>query len=145
MPKSPKKKYKLRPTAVGIHIYAGGFTVGVKQAGFDVLCHLEIGKYGVASVKANWPALPVHIGEENWPLKDLAKKEVDLLYSNPPCAIFSVAGTLPSRSTHILARCSWSAQVIADAACNLFTQLNCSITTQVLAILGCFRWILCDF
>ena len=92
MPKSPKKKYKLRPTAVGIHIYAGGFTVGVKQAGFDVLCHLEIGKYGVASVKANWPALPVHIGEENWPLKDLAKKEVDLLYSNPPCAIFSVAG-----------------------------------------------------
>lgn len=87
----------MKPKAVGIHIFAGGFTYGMKQAGFNVLCHLEIGDYGVASAKANWPGLPIHVGEKQWPLEDLAKENVDVIYGNPPCAIFSSMGIVTTR------------------------------------------------
>lgn len=87
MPKPRRKK----PTALGVHIFAGGFTCGVKQAGFNVLAHLEETNYGVSSAKLNWPDLEIRIGQENWRPEDFQGK-VDFLYSNPPCAIFSTAG-----------------------------------------------------
>lgn len=81
-----------RPKAVGIHIFAGGFTVGIKQAGFDVICHLEDGKYGVASAKLNWPRMPIYQKASNWPLEQLSQEGISLVYCNPPCAPFSTAG-----------------------------------------------------
>ena len=51
-----------KPTAVGMHIFAGGFSVGVQQAGFEVACHLETSAYGVQTARDNlkipvfWPA-----------------------------------------------------------------------------------------
>jgi site-specific DNA-cytosine methylase len=80
-----KQQYK----AVGIHIYAGGFTLGVKRAGFKVLCHLEETAYGTAAVRMNWPDMKIYIGENRWPHE---WEPVDLLYSNPPCAVFSSMG-----------------------------------------------------
>ena len=90
----PKKKR--RPTALGVHIFAGGFTVGVKQAGFRVLGHLEDTEYGVSTARLNWPRLDVRVGKENWQAKEFSGK-VDFLYSNPPCAIFSAAGISVTR------------------------------------------------
>lgn len=79
---------KLR--AVGVDIFAGGFTLGVERH-FDVLAHLEHGPYGVATFKLNRPYVPVHYPPARWPLSSLAGG-VDLMYCNPPCAIVSVAG-----------------------------------------------------
>ena len=84
-------------TALGVHIYAGGFTVGVSKH-FEPLGHLEEGKigYGTPSAKLNFPHLPMISGVENWKpfIQDLRSRRgvPDLVYSNPPCAAFSIAG-----------------------------------------------------
>lgn len=80
-----------RPTAVGMHIFAGGFTVGVREAGFEVACHLEVSPYGVSTAESNL-GLPVFWPKERWPMDALEEAEVDFLYANPPCAVFSNMG-----------------------------------------------------
>lgn len=83
------KKRPLR--AVGCYVFAGGFTVGVRAAGFDVACHLE-GRpaYGREIVALNLPDVTIYEGVEAWPIDDLADgPEIDLLYGNPPCAAWS--------------------------------------------------------
>lgn len=80
--------------AVGANIFAGGFTVGVSKH-FNVLAHLEHDDYGVAVTKANFPKMPVVIGTDEWPEK--ANKPIHFLYSNPPCAIWSLAGNKHGR------------------------------------------------
>lgn len=84
-------------TAVGVYIFAGGFTYGVKQAGFNVVAQLEDGAYGVATTKLNHPELPVHTVPAEWPLDELAARGIDFVYGNPPCAPFSNAGTSPKK------------------------------------------------
>lgn len=78
-------------TALGVYIFAGGFTLGTRRAGFEVLGQLEDGPYGVATTRRNHPDVPVHPDRERWPLAELAGK-VDYVYGNPPCAPFSNAG-----------------------------------------------------
>ena len=78
--------------AVGGFIFAGGFTLGVKRAGFDVLAQLEDGMYGVETTRANHKGLAVHSQQNVWPLEELATQKVDFVYGNPPCAPFSNAG-----------------------------------------------------
>ena len=85
--------------AIGAHIYAGGFTVGVSKY-FNVLAHLEHAAYGKEVVELNFPGLPVHAGgpgswPKSWP-KGSARPR--FLYANPPCAIWS--GASAGRSTH---------------------------------------------
>lgn len=75
-------------TAVGVDIFAGGFTLGVEQH-FRVLAHLEHGPYGVATFRRNRPWVPVHHPKDRWPVDRLRP---DFVYANPPCAIVSVAG-----------------------------------------------------
>ena len=38
--------------AIGAHIYAGGFTLGVQKY-FNVLCHLEESDFGIETVQKN--------------------------------------------------------------------------------------------
>jgi site-specific DNA-cytosine methylase/2-polyprenyl-3-methyl-5-hydroxy-6-metoxy-1,4-benzoquinol methylase len=73
-----------KPRAIGSYVFAGGFTLGVSKH-FDVACHLEEGPYGVAVTKANFPDMPVHVGFDQWPMEQLAKKQWSLLFGNPPC------------------------------------------------------------
>lgn len=85
-------------TAVGAYVYAGGFSVGVRRAGFDVLCHLEGDNgYGVSSAKLNWPELPIFFGPGSWPTSYLREQDIDFVFSNPPCAIFSPMGIVTTR------------------------------------------------
>lgn len=73
-----------RPTALGVYIYAGGFTLGVKKH-FDVKGHCEgPNPYGLSVIKANMPGLPVYAGFDKWPAT-----KVDFVYGNPPCAAWS--------------------------------------------------------
>lgn len=82
-----------RLKALGAWIFAGGFTLGVRES-FDVLAHLEETSYGVATVRRNLPDLPVHVGRDRWPLDALsAGPRIDFLYGNPPCAAWSPAGS----------------------------------------------------
>lgn len=91
-------------TALGADIFAGLFTQGVKQAGFEVLGHLEHGPYGVATAKANFPDLDIRVGRENWNESEF-KGKVDFLYTNPPCAAWSNAAQRGK------ARGSWDTQL----------------------------------
>lgn len=76
--------------AIGAHIYAGGFTVGVCKY-FNVLAHLEHAGYGKDVVRLNFPELPVFDGgPPSWPKKWTGRRP-RFLYSNPPCAIWSGA------------------------------------------------------
>lgn len=81
--------------AVGAYIFAGAFTIGVREAGFEVEAHLEGNSYGVDSARANFPGLPVFVGD--WPIEDLAANPPDLVYCNPPCALFSTMGRATTR------------------------------------------------
>jgi len=87
---------KPQPTALAAFVFAGGFTAGVKAAGFDVLAHFEGSDYGVSSALLNFPDMPIHYGFDQWPMEEYAGK-VDFLYCNPPCAIWSSMGIATTR------------------------------------------------
>ena len=78
-----------RPTALGIYIFAGGFTLGVKKY-FKVLAHFDMG-YGANVMRVNQPDIPLYLDEKYWPIEQF-KSKVDFIYGNPPCAPWSLAG-----------------------------------------------------
>jgi len=81
-----------RHTAVGVHVFAGGHTVGVERH-FEVLAHLENrSAYGARTFKLNRPWVPIYAGVERWPLDALRALDLGYVYCNPPCAIVSAAG-----------------------------------------------------
>ena len=69
--------------ALGAHIYAGGFTLGVMQH-FDVVAHCEDSGFGSETVKNNL-RIPIHL--KPWPTVD----DIALIYCNPPCAPWSAS------------------------------------------------------
>jgi site-specific DNA-cytosine methylase len=86
----------MRYKALGAHIYAGGFTVGVSKH-FDVVGHLEHAAYGKEVVELNFSGLPVISGgPAAWkPFVDAlprGRDRVRFVYANPPCAVWSVIG-----------------------------------------------------
>lgn len=73
-------------TALGVHVFAGGFTRGVQlHGGFDVPAQLEIHGLGEHTVRNKLDVdflMAPHW--EDWP-----KMQCDLLYGNPRCTGFS--------------------------------------------------------
>lgn len=94
-PMKEHEKYK----ALGVDIFAGGFTVGVKKAGFEVVGHLEETDYAVKTARRNFPDLPIHIGVGNWPIDVLKAMDLDFVYGNPPCAAWSSAGITATKGS----------------------------------------------
>lgn len=89
MPKAWRWKVKKKKlTALGGDIFAGLFTHGVKQAGFEILGHLEHTTYGTPTAKLNFPNLDIRNGIHNWHPEEF-KKKVNFMYTNPPCAAWS--------------------------------------------------------
>jgi site-specific DNA-cytosine methylase len=78
----------MKPVALGANIFAGGFSLGVSKH-FKLLGHLEHDDYGAAVSSKNLK-VPIYVGTDQWPDK-LPVRKLDFLYSNPPCAIWSVA------------------------------------------------------
>ena len=73
--------------AVGVHVYAGGFAVGVQKY-FDIEAHFEEMDAGLEVFQDNFPKSKLHFSEpKDWPLKEY--RDVDLMYANPPCAPWS--------------------------------------------------------
>lgn len=83
----------MKPKALGVYIFAGGFTQGLKKH-CQVLAHLEDEPYaGTETSLLNHPNVPIYFrhGAHTWP--DAEKFQgVDLIYANPPCAIVSPIG-----------------------------------------------------
>lgn len=77
-----------RPTAIGVHIFAGGFTEGAKRH-LDVVAHWEVSEFGVETSRANHPELQeIAVSKTaTWP-----SYTADVVYANPPCAPWSAAG-----------------------------------------------------
>lgn len=75
--------------ALGVYIYGGGFTAGVRAAGFNTVAHLEDGDFGVETAKRNFPGLQVSTERDSWDLS--AFEGVQFVYGNPPCAPWSSA------------------------------------------------------
>lgn len=121
-PKPITRSIAKRFTAVGAYIFAGGFTVGVKQAGFDVRVHLEESNYGVATALKNIQNLKVYYPMSAWPLDDLASgPRIDFLYGNPPCAAWSQAGSATKKGR------TWDSSSLVDCTrryFNLFERLR---------------------
>lgn len=99
-------------TALGCHIYAGGFSIGVRDAGFRLLGHLEESEFGAETSRNNL-GVPVWVGQENWgPVIEQHAGKVDWLYGNPPCSSWSSAGVkfgaveLERWKSHPLTKCT---------------------------------------
>jgi hypothetical protein len=93
-----KKKYG----ALGAHIYAGGHTLGVRATKrFDTGVHLEEGTFGAETSRREL-GVEVRVGMDCWN-PSAFRGGVDWLYSNPPCAAWSSAGTRRG-AAHDLAR-----------------------------------------
>jgi len=71
--------------ALGAHIYAGGFSLGVMEH-FDVVGHCEDGAFGVETAVNNL-GVPIYQKSDGWPTLD----DIALIYCNPPCAPWSAS------------------------------------------------------
>jgi len=101
--KSETQKPKSTPrdlTAVDLFSGAGGLTLGLKQAGFNVLAGVEIEKIPASTFKLNHPDVHCfnkdirHLGAaELLKTIGLKKGELDLLAGCPPCQGFSTLRT----------------------------------------------------
>ncbi|MGD2181597.1 DNA cytosine methyltransferase [Lusitaniella coriacea] len=85
-----------RPVAVDLFAGAGGFSLGVEQAGFEVVVAVESDPVHAAVYAFNFPqtqVLRVDVtqlsGEQ---LQNAVAQEIDLLFGGPPCQGFSVMG-----------------------------------------------------
>jgi site-specific DNA-cytosine methylase len=93
MPGQEDKRHprqEARLAALGAYVFAGGFTLGVREH-FDVSLHLEDeAAYGAATAQRN---LGVEVRRlPDWPLEKLGREVWPLIYGNPPCAAWSLAG-----------------------------------------------------
>lgn len=86
-------------TALGGDIFAGLFTYGIKQAGYEVLGHLEHTTYGSRTAKLNFPDLDIRNGVHTWNPHEFRGK-VNFMYTNPPCAAWSAMQVASHWSEH---------------------------------------------
>ena len=80
-----------KPTAIGMHIYAGTFTQGIKDAGFKIAGDWEEGPWGAATFEKNFPSVIHPLDGGDWPIR-AARGSTQLMFANPPCAPWSVVG-----------------------------------------------------
>ena len=99
-------------TAVDCQGFAGGFALGVVQAGFELKAKLEMkGGFGVPNCEANrhllgdgWEAQVSSGNGEDWD-----PPEADLLFGNPPCSGFSLMSAKDFRGTDSpINHCMWA-------------------------------------
>lgn len=92
---------KRKPKAIDLFCGCGGLTLGLKQAGFEVIGAVDNDSFAVETYKVNHPG--VHVWERDiqgltvgWVKRKLGlrKRELDLLAGCPPCQGFSTMRTL---------------------------------------------------
>lgn len=92
--------------AIGAYVFAGGFSYGMKQAGFNVLGQLEMldCQLGVETARRAFPVRVASVENQREFLHTI-KDGVDVLYGNPPCVAYAGTGahrgTLDERMCHL--------------------------------------------
>ena len=101
-----------QPTAISLFSGAGGFDLGIEQAGFDVLACVEIDKNCCDTLRANAELrnqnekLIFHQDIRTLDAADLRNTtglkigELDLLFGGPPCQSFSLIGKQGGLADH---------------------------------------------
>jgi DNA (cytosine-5)-methyltransferase 1 len=99
---SRNNQHRRRLSAVSLFSGAGGFCEGVRLAGYDVLCAVEVDRDACRTHSENFPEAPLFKGDirrflrDEYPgiptRDDLAARRVDLVYGGPPCQGFSQIG-----------------------------------------------------
>lgn len=99
-------------TAIDCQCFAGGFTLGLVQAGFKLIGKREMkGGFGVANCEANRHLLGVDwdaeaVSPEAW---SVPQGGADLVAGNPPCSGFSVLSSKEFRGADSkINACMWS-------------------------------------
>src|SRR5262245_18569320 len=78
-------------TAVDCLGFAGGFTLGMVQAGFELVGKRELpGGFGVANCEANRALLGDRWRTEVGAAETWSRVDADVVFGNPPCSGFSV-------------------------------------------------------
>jgi len=86
----------MKPTVVDLFCGAGGLSLGLERAGFDILCAVDNWKIATKTYALNFshPVLLLDLGKMS--AKEIAKKagfsgvSVDLVVGGPPCQGFSI-------------------------------------------------------
>jgi len=96
--------------AVDCQGFAGGFTLGMVQAGFELVGKREMkGGFGVANCEANR-----HLLGDTWTAEARAPESwtpvrADVVFGNPPCSGFSVMSAKEFRGAHSpINHCMWA-------------------------------------
>lgn len=111
----------MKPTALGVYIFAGGFTIGMRRH-FKVLAHFEDGPYGAKTVRHNMPDIPIFDRPADWPIADFVG--VDVIYGNPPCAAWSSAGNFAAAKAKALGEVKWRRDPRVDCVRKEFSLLH---------------------
>jgi DNA (cytosine-5)-methyltransferase 1 len=79
---------------VDIFAGAGGLSLGIKQAGFNKICDVEILPFAHETLKYNFPEAEHYNGDiSEFNVKEyVGEKKIHLVVGGPPCQGFSVAG-----------------------------------------------------
>ncbi len=88
-----------RPIGVDLFAGAGGMSLGFEQAGFDVLCAVELDPIHCATHEFNFPFWSVLCrnveeitGEEIRDSSGIGNREIDVVFGGSPCQGFSLIG-----------------------------------------------------
>lgn len=101
--------HEARPIAVDLYSGAGGLSLGLEQAGFDVACAVEYDPVHAATHRYNFPDAPVLCDDASalgvsslrestahgWSLRNPGSQwddKIDLVAGGPPCQGFSTIG-----------------------------------------------------
>lgn len=89
----------LRPVAIDLFAGAGGLSLGLEQAGFDVAAAIDIDPIHCATHLFNFPACKVICGslatingQDIRSAANLGRRRIDLVAGGPPCQGFSLMG-----------------------------------------------------
>ncbi len=80
--------------AIGVHVFAGGFTMGVQKV-FDVQAQLEVHGFGIETAERNCGIPVINCAAKDWP-----EVEAEFAYGNPRCTGFSTITSGYSDDTH---------------------------------------------
>lgn len=92
--------------ALGAYVFAGGFSLGMLEAGFDVIGQLEMSdcQLGVEAAKCMFDVRVASVERQREFMEGL---KFDVLYGNPPCVAYAGTGahrgTLDERMCHLRA------------------------------------------